>query len=228
VLLNRGTSIDEVVEVLLAATRAAAGSFGQRWNWQREERAIRGMCETWLAKHPERGVAEDTATRKAQSADTTTTPSADLFDPWQRFSAPAFPLEILPPTIRHFVVTQSAVIGCDKSALAMSCLAALSGAIDHRFALKIMRHGDWWASPRLWVLLVGDPSIKKTPIINATTGEIDRLQADERNRYQNDKKEYVADGGAADDFRPPRRATRPTMSPRRSSGSSWQTNTAEY
>jgi hypothetical protein len=32
--------------------------------------------------------------------------------------------EILPPTIRHFAATQSEVIGCDKSALAMACLAA--------------------------------------------------------------------------------------------------------
>jgi hypothetical protein len=202
-LLNRGISINEVVEILLAATRAAAGPFGERWNWQREERAIRGMCETWLAKYLEKKATEDPAANKVQSPDTGSSAPADLFDPWQRFSAPAFPLEILPATIRHFVETQSKVIGCDKSALAMACLAALSGAIDHRFALKIMRHGDWWTSPRLWVLLVGDPSIKKTPIINATTGAIDRLQADEWNRYQNDKKEYVAAGGEPDNFRPP-------------------------
>ena len=52
-LLNRGQSIDEVVDIVLAATRAAAGHYGERWNWRREERAIRGMCETWLTKHPE-------------------------------------------------------------------------------------------------------------------------------------------------------------------------------
>jgi hypothetical protein len=207
-LLNRGTSIEEVIEILLAATRAAAGLFGAGWNWTREERAIRGMCETWLAKHPEKKAAEDAAATEAQDLDTPSSATADLFDPWQRFSAPAFPLVILPPTIRHFVATQSEVIGGDKSALAMACLAALSGAIDHRFALKIMRHGDWWASPRLWVLLVGDPSIKKTPIINATTGEMDRLQADEWNRCQNDKKEYEAAGGDPDNFRrPPPRYT---------------------
>ena len=52
-LLNRGHPIEEVVEVVLTATRAAAGQFGERWNWRREEGAIRNMCETWLAKHPE-------------------------------------------------------------------------------------------------------------------------------------------------------------------------------
>jgi hypothetical protein len=52
-LLNRGHSIGKTVEIVLAATRAAAGQFGERWNWLREEHAIRQMCETWLAKHPD-------------------------------------------------------------------------------------------------------------------------------------------------------------------------------
>jgi hypothetical protein len=132
-----------------------------------------------------------------------------FFDPWQRFIVPAFPLEILPTVIRHFVATQSDVIGCDKSALAMAVLAAISGALDHRFALKLMRHGNWWANPHLWVLLIGDPSIKKTPIINAATDGMDHLQAAAWRKYQNDKKEYVDAGGDPDKFqdREPHRYT---------------------
>ncbi|RZN25579.1 DNA-primase RepB domain-containing protein [Bradyrhizobium sp. Leo121] len=53
-LLSSGTPIDEVVEIVLAATKAAAGDYGARWNWRREERNIRGMCETWVAKHPQK------------------------------------------------------------------------------------------------------------------------------------------------------------------------------
>jgi hypothetical protein len=63
-LLNRGQPIDDVVEIVLAATRAAAGAFGERWNWQREHHAVRQMCETWLAKHPE---AEEQRTDKAET-----------------------------------------------------------------------------------------------------------------------------------------------------------------
>jgi hypothetical protein len=142
---------------------------------------------------------------KANGKDNTS--QAELFDPWQRYVVPAFPVEILPPIIRYFVTTQSEVIGCDKSALVMPVLAALSGALDHRFALKIMRHGDWWANPHLWVLLVGDPSIKKTPIINAATDGMDHLQSTAWSKYQNDKKEYVDAGGDPDKFQsrePPR------------------------
>jgi len=51
-LLNAGRPIDDVVELLLQATRAAAGELGTRWHWGREEKALRRMCETWLKKHP--------------------------------------------------------------------------------------------------------------------------------------------------------------------------------
>jgi hypothetical protein len=48
-LLERGESIDHVVAKVLEATRPAGDP---RWNWVKEERAIRQMCESWLRKHP--------------------------------------------------------------------------------------------------------------------------------------------------------------------------------
>jgi hypothetical protein len=51
-LLNTGRSIDDTVELILAATKGAATGYGERWNWRREERAIRKMCTDWIKKHP--------------------------------------------------------------------------------------------------------------------------------------------------------------------------------
>ncbi|MBR2119352.1 MAG: hypothetical protein IJ935_11960, partial [Afipia sp.] len=51
-LLNSGQDVADVVDTVLAATQAAAGPYGARWNWRREERAIQKMCEAWLKKHP--------------------------------------------------------------------------------------------------------------------------------------------------------------------------------
>ena len=59
-----------------------------------------------------------------------------IFDPWDEYVVPPFPLEVLSDDVRRFVETQSRVIGCDPSAVAMSVLAACSGALDHRFALR--------------------------------------------------------------------------------------------
>jgi DNA polymerase I-like protein with 3'-5' exonuclease and polymerase domains len=52
-MLGRGVPVDEAVELVLAATRNAAGAEGERWNWAAEERDLRKMCNTWLNKHPE-------------------------------------------------------------------------------------------------------------------------------------------------------------------------------
>jgi hypothetical protein len=107
-----------------------------------------------------------------------------LFDPWAPYVVPEFPLDTLPPAVRDYVTTQSVVIGCDPSAMAMSVLTAFSGALDHRSAVKMMRNGNWWEHPRLWTLLVGDPSCKKTPIINAVTGPLEQLQNTLRINYE--------------------------------------------
>jgi len=49
-LLNRDAPIDEVVQILLDGTRKAAGAAGERWNWAREEKDMRRMCEAWARK----------------------------------------------------------------------------------------------------------------------------------------------------------------------------------
>jgi hypothetical protein len=122
-----------------------------------------------------------------------------LFDPWAEFHAPKFPLDVLPPVVRNFVAMQSAVIGADVSAMAMATLGALSGAIDHRFALKMMRFGNWWAHPRLWVLLVGAPSTMKTPVMNAATKPLEWYQKERMQEHKAAVAAHIAAGGKAKD-----------------------------
>jgi hypothetical protein len=113
-----------------------------------------------------------------------------VFDPWENYIVPDFPLEILPAIIRHYVVQQSRVIGCDASAVAMACLAGFSGALDHSFKIKMMRYGDWHESVRLWLMLVGDVSVKKTPIINAATKALMRVQVEQVKEHEQELAEY--------------------------------------
>jgi uncharacterized protein DUF3631/DNA primase RepB-like protein len=48
-LLERGEETDAVVAKMLAATKLVGDP---AWDWTKEERDIRGMCESWLKKHP--------------------------------------------------------------------------------------------------------------------------------------------------------------------------------
>jgi hypothetical protein len=50
-LLEAGLGEDEVTERVLEATQAATEGRPD-WNWDREERTVRGMCASWLKKHP--------------------------------------------------------------------------------------------------------------------------------------------------------------------------------
>lgn len=49
-MVATGEDDDKIVEMLLAATRAAAGLAGENWNWKREDRNIRAMVASARAK----------------------------------------------------------------------------------------------------------------------------------------------------------------------------------
>ena len=54
-LAKKGVPVDDIVQMLLDATRGAAGMDGDRWNWAREEANLRRMTEDALLKY---GVTE--------------------------------------------------------------------------------------------------------------------------------------------------------------------------
>jgi hypothetical protein len=109
----------------------------------------------------------------AVEPDDAPTAGPPLFDPWENYIVPPFPLDVLPQRLQEFVSTQGIVVGCDPSAMAMATLVNFSAALDHRFALKMMRNGKWLTRPRLWVLLVGPP---KSPVMYTATEEIVTIQ----------------------------------------------------
>jgi hypothetical protein len=130
--------------------------------------------------------AGDKPAAKPKAGDKTDAkPSEGLFDPWAQYQVPEFPIDVLPhAAVREFVVAQGEVLGCGPSAMVMGALTTFSSALDHRFALKMMRNGNWYVSPRLWVLLYGDPSKLKTPLINAATEPLEAFQAEVQEVYK--------------------------------------------
>lgn len=88
-------------------------------------------------------------------------------DPWERYVVPPFPMDTLPPPLRRYAEYLSVSTGADPAACAMSALATCAGALNQEFSLKMKRSGDWYVRPRLWVMLVGDPSSKKSPVMTS-------------------------------------------------------------
>ena len=117
--------------------------------------------------------------------------SASVFDPWDKFTAPAFPLDILDSDLRDFVTTMATAIGCDTSAIAMAMLGVFSGAITHEMKLQMNREDtSFLVSVCLWVLLVGDPSTMKSPLLKALTQVLFQHQSEQFKGYKKYKREW--------------------------------------
>lgn len=112
------------------------------------------------SKHKERSGAE--ASSNAEG-----TPSgAALWDPWAEPFAPMFPMETLPDAMARYIDARGTETGACRSAIAMACLATASGALTHEARLYLKPGKNFAVSPRLWVVLVGNPSAKKSPAID--------------------------------------------------------------
>jgi len=187
--------------VPLAASRAARGT---------PEVVTRGVLRALLAntqtndserlrrRDVELSKLKDTVHSGYEKFAATPTSSA-LFDPWQEFIAPPFPLDILPGAAHDFVATKSVAMGADPAALAMAQLAVLSGAIHHRCRVKMMKNSDWWEHVRLWVLLFGRSSWLKSPIMEAMLRPIRRAEADLQRDYKARLQSWKAQDGNKDE-----------------------------
>lgn len=117
------------------------------------------------------------------------------FDLWKKTSAPPFPESLLPPLIARFARTRADMIGCDPSGIAMAALAACSTVIRDTIQLRMKKHdAGWKEEARLWVMLVGDPSRKKTPMLRAATKRLADIDAGLMAQYTRDQQDWLADG----------------------------------
>lgn len=102
---------------------------------------------------------------------------SEIMDPWDALKPVAFPMNALPPVVADYARSRAEAIGCDPAAVALSCLSALSAAVDGRSRLRMKQHDAWSVPPALWVALVGAPSAKKSPAVRAAWHPLEAIQA---------------------------------------------------
>jgi hypothetical protein len=196
-LLTRGEKREAVVERCLAALALAAARGGVVIDPGGEQTIIEGMCDSWIAKHPPEELpptANDPATKTNDktgghvSAEPATTP----VNLWSTFDPPRLPHGLLPSVIEDFAFEQGATMGADPAGLAVAALAVCAAAVPDSVQLRVKRYGGWYEATRLWVGLVGDPSTKKTPIINQAVRPLEHLDAALWHTYAAAKAEWDA------------------------------------
>ena len=134
----------------------------------------------------------------------------DPVDLWANHGAPELPQGLLPSAIEVFARSHGDVMGVDPAGLAMACLAVCSAAITDEIQLQVKQHdSSWRESARLWVGLVGAPSMKKSPILSAAARPLKRLDGILMRTYMEKMRAYDAlPGSERKQAEPPRQERR--------------------
>jgi hypothetical protein len=99
-------------------------------------------------------------------------------------AAPTFDANVLlPQPLAEFVLDEADRMPCAPDYIAATLMVALGSVIGTRCALKPKRQDDWIVVPNLFGGLVGEPSFKKTPAMNAVTRFLSRLEAEEAEKH---------------------------------------------
>lgn len=110
----------------------------------------------------------------------------DLFDD---FVVPALQRDMLPEVISNHIFDLADVINTDPAFGAITALTTIGGLLDDR--IKIHLNEGYNESARLWTLCIGEPSTKKSPIMDAvrnpTSEIISKVAADDAKVAQRQK-----------------------------------------
>jgi hypothetical protein len=107
-------------------------------------------------------------------------------------SAAPLPRGALPAVVEDYAFDQAELMGVDPAGIALGCLVACAAAIDDKFKVQPKRFDDGWTeSARLWGVVVGDPSTKKTPALGAAIKCVEDL---DRELWEQDRKKLEVYG----------------------------------
>lgn len=193
-------------EQACAAFLSATGDWFARYEGKDQQRDFERLWGKFGAHHAEQReaalaagagiVANFNAKRRAPAAANDNAPSSceaatiRPVDPWLQRKHPPLPSGLLPSPIEDFARSQGEIMGVDPGGLAAAALAVCAAAIPDSITIKVKRYDDWQESARIWVALIGNPSAKKSPIINAASRPLRALDDELVRKYLNEKRKY--------------------------------------
>jgi hypothetical protein len=117
----------------------------------------------------------------------------DPVDLWGNFVPPELPTGLLPDVIEQYARVEGANMGCDPAGLAMSALTVCAAATSDQIKLQVKKYDRLWTeSARLWAMLVGDPSTKKSPIMAQAARRLRKIESKLTRIYLDEKAQYDA------------------------------------
>lgn len=116
-------------------------------------------------------------------------------DLWAAPVPPSLPLHLLPKVIASFAHENASQTGASAAAFAVAALVACSGAIHDEVRIKVPRHEDWTERACIWGLMVGDPSVKKSPVFRKATSWLNAKNREMERKHSRDLADWQDAGG---------------------------------
>ena len=107
------------------------------------------------------------------------TPLPDALPVVQPFDA-----ELLPESLRAWVVDIAYLMQCPPDFPAVGAIAALSSLVGARHVIQPKAKVDWLVVPNMWALIVGRPGVMKSPALGEVMRPLNRLESRERELWQ--------------------------------------------
>jgi putative DNA primase/helicase len=96
----------------------------------------------------------------------------------------AFDPVLLPLTLRPWIVDIADRMQCPLDFPAVTSMVALSGILGRKIAIRPKQRDNWTVYPNLWGVLIGRPSLMKSPPMKETLLPIRRMTADALAEYE--------------------------------------------
>ncbi len=153
------------------------------------------MDTSALVSNARAGKSQPEPAEPAETVERPVTASANFVEPLDVFAeakTPSMPEGVFPPAIESFAVARAEQMGVDPGGLAMAALTVCAAAIPDNIALKMKRHESWKESARIWTMVIGDPSTRKSPLIKAASAPLLAIELDLQRDHRAAMRDWMA------------------------------------
>jgi len=107
---------------------------------------------------------------------------------------PKITKDMLPTQISRWVVDISERIESPLDIGAVNALSLIGNLVGNRVGIKPKKYDyDYLEYPNLWGMVIGSPSMKKSPVFSQISKSVNRIQADEAINHKKDLEQYLSD-----------------------------------
>lgn len=163
--------------------------------------ANRGRCSPPLDDHEVETIANSIGSYPVEGADDDSEP-IEWPDPQALpDDLPAvmpFDFDLLPAVFRPWIEDIAERLQCPPDYPAVALMVALSSIVGRKVGIRPKRKDEWLVVPNLWGMIIGRPSLMKTPAIQEPLKPIKRLETEAQKGFQAAEREFAVSQLIAD------------------------------